>query len=638
MSDQAGDSTYIEARPKTLLLVEDEAVIGLAEKRALMKEGYSVIHLLSGEEAIALMEGELGSSIDLILMDIDLRDGIDGPRAAMEILRRHDLPVVFLSSHTEKAIVAETEEITNYGYILKNSGNTVLFASIKMAFKLHQAHHQLEQSEGRFRALIENIQEGICIMDEDDHFIFVNQAAHSIFEVGNSGLEGQPLSRFIDDRNAAITAEQTEIRKRGEKSEFEQEIIRADGTRRTIRVRASPRIDRKRRYMGSFAVIYDITDEKKERERLQEGEALYRSLFEDSSNAIVEEDFSALKPFLEGLAEGAASGLEAYLRERPDELIRCAELVKIVRANKEYLRIVGAASEAELPRTLEPYIDRRPDSLGGLREEVMALFEGRMPFERDFTDLTLPSNVKWLKLRMSVVPGHERDWSRVLVSLMDITDRKDIEDRMERAAREKDFLMRELEHRVKNNLNIVSSLLSLDSERSAELDARQVLLDAQSRIQSIALIYDFLSRSVSAESIDGADYARDLVRMLRDSYDGGRREIRVETAVDSFELDVKACVPLGLMVNELLSNAFKYAFPPGRSGAISVELRKSEDGIILRVRDDGVGLPRDFDWRASSSLGFQLVNMLSAQLGGTMELEGGKGLSVTISMPSALRL
>ncbi len=621
--------------PKTLLLVEDEAIIGMAETIALSKEGYTVIHVLSGEEAIAAMAGELGPKVDLILMDIDLREGIDGPRAAMEILRRRDVPVVFLSSHTEKAIVAETEEITNYGYILKNSGDTVLFASIRMAFKLHQAHALIEQSEERFRDLIENTHEGVCIMDADDRFVFANAAAHEAFGLQAGNLEGRSLAEFIDERNAEITVRQTAIRRRGEKSEFEQEIIRPDGTRRKIRVRASPQYDHERRFAGSFVVLYDITEEEREHERLRRSEARYRSLFEDSSNAILEEDLSELRPHLDGLAKAVGPGLDAYFAERPDELVRCTELIKIVRANREYLRMVGAASEGDLPATLEPYINRSPDSMLGLREEIMAIFEGRLPFERDFSNELLSREMKWIRLRMSIVPGHEADWSRVLLSIMDVTEQKEAERALEKAVGEKDFLMRELQHRVKNNLTLVSSLLSLDSERSEGLDARQVLMDAQMRIQSIALIYDFLSRSGGVERLGSGDYAKDLVRLLSANYEDGGRDIRVSTAIEDFDLDIKACVPIGLIINELLSNALKYAFPSGRGGEIAVELRRVEGAILLRVRDDGVGLPAGFDWKAGKSLGLQLVSMLSSQLGGTVAVESREGLSVTVSIPEA---
>jgi CheY-like chemotaxis protein len=124
-------------KPKTILLVEDEAIIALTEKMTLEKYGYRVITARTGEEAVATVEKT--PAIDLILMDINLGTGIDGTEAAAIILRQRDIPVVFLSSHTEPEVVAKTEKITSYGYVVKDSSGTVLDASIKMAFKLFEA-------------------------------------------------------------------------------------------------------------------------------------------------------------------------------------------------------------------------------------------------------------------------------------------------------------------------------------------------------------------------------------------------------------------------------------------------------------------------------------------------------------------
>lgn len=123
---------------KKILLVEDEAVVALIEKRQLENNGYEVTHINCGNQAIdyALNHRD---EVDLILMDIDLGPGIDGTQAAEEILSHYDIPILFLSSHTEKEVVSKTEKITSYGYVVKNSSITVLDASIKMAFKLHQA-------------------------------------------------------------------------------------------------------------------------------------------------------------------------------------------------------------------------------------------------------------------------------------------------------------------------------------------------------------------------------------------------------------------------------------------------------------------------------------------------------------------
>jgi len=127
---------------KTILLVEDEALIALQEARLLQKEGYTVIQAYTGEEAVAVVKGTQ-SAIDLILMDINLGAGMDGAQAAQEILKEQDIPIVFLSAHTEPEVVEKTEKITSYGYVVKNTGATVLAASIKMAFKLHAAHQAL---------------------------------------------------------------------------------------------------------------------------------------------------------------------------------------------------------------------------------------------------------------------------------------------------------------------------------------------------------------------------------------------------------------------------------------------------------------------------------------------------------------
>lgn len=143
---------------KTILLVEDEIVIAKIEIKLLKNYGYEVFHVSSGEEAIEFMQKH-SSSIDLILMDIDLGEGIDGTETAKRILQNHNLPILFLSSHTEKEIVEKTEKVTSYGYVVKNSGITVLDASIKMAFKLFYAYNEITENLHKLEKLTRELEQ-----------------------------------------------------------------------------------------------------------------------------------------------------------------------------------------------------------------------------------------------------------------------------------------------------------------------------------------------------------------------------------------------------------------------------------------------------------------------------------------------
>ncbi len=151
------------ALPQTILLVEDEALIAMGQASALSKYGYNVKTASDGEEAVSVV---VNDTIDLILMDIDLGKGkMDGTKTAEIILRTHDVPIVFLSSHTEPEIVEKTEKITSYGYVVKNAGETVLLASVKMAFNLFETQREREKSERLFHSLFDNMSSGSAVYE-----------------------------------------------------------------------------------------------------------------------------------------------------------------------------------------------------------------------------------------------------------------------------------------------------------------------------------------------------------------------------------------------------------------------------------------------------------------------------------------
>lgn len=201
-----------------------------------------------------------------------------------------------------------------------------------------------------------------------------------------------------------------------------------------------------------------------------------------------------------------------------------------------------------------------------------------------------------------------------------------------RRGREKEVLLKEIHHRVKNNLQIISSLLNLQARQVTDEQILQALGDSQARVRSMALIHEKLYQSQSLAKIDFGEYVKSLTTDLFRAYQRNLPGIQLNVQVDEVALGLDQAVSCGLILNELMTNALKYAFPDRRIGTIWVELRANPEHLLsLRVADDGVGMPADFDVRTAKSLGLQLVGSLVGQLDGKMELERSKGTEFRVS-------
>jgi PAS domain S-box-containing protein len=212
----------------------------------------------------------------------------------------------------------------------------------------------------------------------------------------------------------------------------------------------------------------------------------------------------------------------------------------------------------------------------------------------------------------------------------DVTEKKKAEKELERLVAEKETLMKELQHRVKNNLGVVTSLLSLEADKCGDEGAREAFAQAIARVGSIAAIYERLYDSKDLASIDVGPYAEDLAKSLYAAYNLDSQRIRLKTSFDELRLDSKKCVPFGLILNELLSNALKYAYPGGGSGELRVVLSSSDGRAKLLVEDDGPGIPEEFRAEDTESMGMNLVRLLARQLGGSVSIgcDGGTRVSV----------
>jgi two-component sensor histidine kinase len=226
-----------------------------------------------------------------------------------------------------------------------------------------------------------------------------------------------------------------------------------------------------------------------------------------------------------------------------------------------------------------------------------------------------------LHVRVHLIALPDASAARVIVSMVDIAASKEAERQLREAVDRQEVLLREIHHRVKNNLAVIASLFYLASTHTTDTKAVALLEESRRRIRSMALVHETLYRSDNFASIDMAEYTQSLASEVMAAYRPVTGNVRLSTDLQPVSLSVDLAVPCGLILNELVSNAFKHAFPGGRSGVVHVTLHQSDANCIMCVTDDGVGLPADLGGANDHSLGLRLVRLLTKQLRGVVEFE-----------------
>lgn len=242
---------------------------------------------------------------------------------------------------------------------------------------------------------------------------------------------------------------------------------------------------------------------------------------------------------------------------------------------------------------------------------------------------------KELPVEISLSPMRTDHGNLVMSIVRDITERRRAQDLMQASLLEKEALLREIHHRVKNNLQITSSLLRLQERAVDDPKAREILAGTQHRIRSMALVHEKLYQSTDLAQIDFGEYIRTLGELLVKSFAADPSPITLRVDGAQVFLSIDTAVPCGLVINELLSNALKHAFPEGRGGTIRVELIDCGEGSCeVSVSDDGVGLPQEFDAASVTTLGLQLVRGLVQQIEGTLKISNEPGrTTITVRFP-----
>jgi len=255
----------------------------------------------------------------------------------------------------------------------------------------------------------------------------------------------------------------------------------------------------------------------------------------------------------------------------------------------------------------------------------------RDPLEVEFRIILKNGNIAWYASYGRAMKGPDGTPTHVVGINMDITDRKRSEETLRTSLREKEILLKEVHHRVKNNMQVISSLLSLQSTHVKDSHDAELFHESQLRVKSMAIVHERLYQSGDLSSIDFGEYVETIATDLKKSY--RRPGVQIRTSIESLRFGVDTAIPCGLLINELVTNAIKHAFPHGRTGTIVIAATRNSSTVTLIVSDDGVGIPGGLDFDSESTLGVTLIQALTNQLGGTISVDGNSGTRFTIEFP-----
>ena len=358
------------------------------------------------------------------------------------------------------------------------------------------------------------------------------------------------------------------------------------------------------------SVLYsadDVTEARSMEEKIRLSEANYRTLFEvgGAATAILTREGTLT------LINTRFERLSGYTKAEVEDQMSWPDFIHIQAGES------GEEKDAIIPDMHWP-----PETEAG-RMPAMQTREYEVEFR--VRDGTYRDVICWT----SPIPGTYQ----YIASILDITSRKQAEDEVRRSLQEKEVLLKEVHHRVKNNMQVISSLISLQADKITDPESLERLRESQNRIKSMALVHESLYQSENLASIDPADYLKNLTSEVISSY-SLETTITVDFIITVHSMDIDTALPCGLIVNELISNSLKHGFKGRNKGRIVVGLSETDDAYVLSVRDDGCGLPAEFDITTLDSLGIKLINVLTHQMRGTIEIETGKpGCSFTLHIP-----
>ena len=492
-----------------------------------------------------------------------------------------------------------------------------------------KAEQELTSSEKYLKTIFNSVQTGLVIIAPDTYTIVdVNPAAELMIGKKKADLIGSVCSAILchADTKCPITDPG-----KG-KDLIECVLLNANGNRIPILKTVIPvSIAGKPLLLESFL---DITDRKRAEDAMQtayaelEQKVMERTRELADMNRNLETEAGERKKVMEEL-KVSEEKYRSLVEQTNDLVFQINSAGEITYISPNVSSIMGYAAENGLGKNPAEFMPK--DQMGiflRMHERNIQVKEPISGVELTFLD---NRNIPHI-FEINGTPHFGPDGAFIGFSgiARDITERKALQGKVEASLKEKEILLKEIHHRVKNNMQVISSLLNLQARLIKDDASREVIRESQNRVMSIALVHEKLYQSKNLAEIDYLDYLKKIADYLIQSYGIVPGTIGIRIHAESIFIPINKAIPLSLIINEMISNSIKYAFPDNRKGTIVVDLTKEEDRFTLVVKDDGVGLPEKVTLDQTDSLGLQLINSLVGQIQGTISLNRTSGTEYRI--------
>ncbi|MEA2103255.1 MAG: PAS domain S-box protein, partial [Candidatus Cloacimonadota bacterium] len=468
-----------------------------------------------------------------------------------------------------------------------------------IAIQRRQAEEALHKSEKKYRLLAETSTDTIISIDLEGKFTYLSQAIEKLTGYNWEHFLGHSFTEFIAPEYVESTIARFEKALKGEKIPlYEIEILHKNGSKIPVELNVSTLFDIKGKTIGRLAIVRDITERKKAELSLKESERNFRLLFETSplGNFIAKPDGTILDANQTLLTQLGSPSVEAtckinVLKFPP--LVKCGFAEKFIECAKSGKNIIEEF----------PY-----QSKWG-KEVIMSCYI--VPLKNDFGKV-----------------------EKIYILLENIMKRKKAEEQVKKDLEEKKTLLRELYHRTKNNMQVIASMMQLQSLNTDDEFIHRSFNEIIDKIKAMSLVHNKLYESKDLSKINLKDYIADLIELLMINHSVPKDQISLKLDLQDVLLLLDSAIPLGLVLNELISNVFKHAFPDNRKGEICIRLFREENGTInIHFGDNGVGLPAEFDPRKNDSMGLQtMLDLVEYQLQGEINHTTKNGLQWDIKL------